>query len=477
LNVPGTPRAHRGDLSRRAPGRAGPAAAFRFHSRVIVLAVLLCLATGPARAQDAPAAPPPPAATDSASAPPLIVDEVLVTGNEKTEAFVILREMSLHPGDSVTQERLDYDRERIYSLRLFNRVQVRSYPSEPGKAKIVVEVNERWFIFPFPVLGIRDRDWSKVYYGAGVVHNNFRGRNEKLFGSLILGYDPAVSLFYRNTFLDDAGTWFMDARTSYSRVRNRSPEIESVVGEYQEKHFSILANVGRRIGSNNSVWLSGGYSIVHVPSGSAVATISPDGTDRFPVAGAGYMFDTRDLQEYPSRGTMLGVTFTKYGVPGRDLDYLRIAADFRHFIPLPGGLSVGARIFTDNAGGGRIPSYSRVYFGYGERIRGHFSEVIEGESLAGAAAELHVPLLAVRYLKMDLLPNGFNLWRFGVTAAVFADAGTAWFRDGSFSTANLAKGYGAGIHLLLPYSAVLRFEYALNERREGEFIVDLGAAL
>ena len=54
-----------------------------------------------------------------------------------------------------------------------------------------------------------------------------------------------------------------------------------------------------------------------------ITTISGDGRDRFPVAGAGYMYDTRDLQEYPSRGTMIGVTLTKYGVPGHDLDFFR----------------------------------------------------------------------------------------------------------------------------------------------------------
>jgi hypothetical protein len=78
---------------------------------------------------------------------------------------------------------------------------------------------------------------------------------------------------------------------------------------------------------------------------------------------------------------------------------------------------------------------------------------------------------------VDPLPDGFNLWRFGIGAAIFADAGTAWFRETKFSVADLAKGYGGGIHLLLPYSTVLRLEYAWNELRRGEFIFDLGAAL
>lgn len=449
-----------------------------------LLALLLAAAvTAPSPAQDT--IPPARSATggfspDSAREAdpgPLVVDEVIVVGNSKTKDFVILREMSLHRGDTVTPAALEYDRERIYSLRLFNSVDVTPVPSHPGRAKIVVEVNERWYIFPFPILGIRDHDWGKVYYGAGAVHNNFRGRNEKLFASIVLGYDPSYSLYYRNNFLDDAGTWFLDARSSYSRVRNRSPGVERLLGEYEERHFTLASSVGRRVGRHHSLWLNAGFRLVHVPTDSAASTISPRGTDRFPVGGLGYAYDTRDLAEYPSRGTMALVTFTKYGVTGADLDFHRFATDFRQFVPLPGGFTACARLFTDLAGGGRLPAFNRVYFGYGERIRGHFDTVVEGENLAGATAELHFPLLAARYLRAAFLPEGFNVWRFGVTAALFADAGTAWFRDGEFSTANLAKGYGAGLHFLLPYSGVLRIEYAFDERRNGELIVDLGATL
>jgi len=441
--------------------------------RVKLLTLILLLACPPrpgsgARAQDSTGRPP---------GAVLTVGEVIVTGNEKTKDFVILREMSLRAGEEITQEKLDYDRERIYSLRLFNRVRVSAAPAGPGLANIVVEVNERWYIFPFPILGVRDRDWGKVFYGAGVAHNNFRGRNEKLFASLVLGYDPAVSLFYRNSFLDDGGTWFLDAKTSYSRVRNRSPQVESLFGEYEERHFTFLVNIGRRFGRYHSVWATGGYSVVDVPNRNPLTTVAGDGMDAFPTGGVSYLFDTRDLLEYPAQGTMVGLSVTKYGIPGHGTDFFRVATDVRHFLPLPWGFVLAGRVFTDHGGGKLIPSYNRVYFGYSERIRGHFDEVIEGDNRAGGTVELHFPLLDPRYLRVDPLPAGFNLWRFGIGGAIFADAGTAWFRETKFSVANLAKGYGGGIHLLLPYSTVLRLEYAWNELRKGEFIFDLGAAL
>ncbi len=462
---------------RTVPARAvsaRPACSTVFAVLPAAALLLLVLAATPASAQDTL---PDQRLSDFFPDSVLVVDEVVVTGNEKTKQFVILREMSLRPGEQISRERIEYDRERIYSLRLFNRVQVRAVPSVPGKARVIVEVDERWYIFPFPILGLRDRDWSKIFYGAGVVHNNFRGRNEKLFGSFTLGYDPSVTVAYRNPFLDEEGIWFLDARSSYNRIRNRSPEVEAAFGEYEERHFSVLVNAGMRLGRHNSIWLAGGYKLVHAPADSVVTTISEDGRDHFPVFGTGHLYDTRDLAEYPSHGTMVSTTLMKYGVPGYDVDYFRFATDLRHFALLPGGLTFGGRLYGDFGGGREIPVYGRVFIGYGERVRGHFDEVVEGENIAGATVELHVPLLSVRYLKVALLPDGFNLWRFGVGAALFGDAGTAWFGNEKFSVANFAKGYGGGIHFLLPYSVVLRFEYAWDELRRGELIIDLGAAL
>ena len=57
-----------------------------------------------------------------------IVGEIVITGNTETKAFVILREMTLHPGSPITRQAIEYDENRIYSLGLFNQVQIRVMP-------------------------------------------------------------------------------------------------------------------------------------------------------------------------------------------------------------------------------------------------------------------------------------------------------------------------------------------------------------
>lgn len=406
----------------------------------------------------------------------LVVGNIIVVGNSSTKDFVILREMSLQPNSQITQELLHYDQERIYSLGLFNRVKLNLIPTSSGKADIIVEVSERWYIFPFPVFGIKDRDWKKFYYGAGILHSNFRGRNEKLFATFILSYDPSVVLSYRNPFISDDGSNMLDARFSYNKIRNKSVAASEGGNNFDEQHFSFLLSVGKRIGIKHTFWLSAGYEVVNVSEYQPGRTISKDGKDKFLIVGFSYLYDTRDLYEYPSYGTLIKFSMTKYGFPADKVDIIRYGGDLRRYIPLFSKFVLTGRAFTDIAAAGPTPSYHRIYFGYGERIRGHFRKVMEGENIFGVSAELHYPLLAPMYINLDFLPPEFSVLKFGVVAAAFGDAGTVWFRREPFAMNSFVKGYGFGIHFLLPYSWVLRTDFAWNEYRRSEFILDLGSS-
>lgn len=405
-----------------------------------------------------------------------IVGAIIIGGNDHTKEFVILREMSLQPGMVITQQLLEYDQNRIYSLGLFNRVQITPISAESARADLHIEVSERWYLFPYPIFGLKDRDWGKAFYGAGVVHNNFRGRNEKLFGSFALGYDPSFSAAYRNSFLDAAGMYSIDGRITYNRVRNKSLQARQTTGDFEEHHYMVALSIGRRIGIAHLFWFGGAFEEVRVGEYAPNRTLSLDGIDRYPSVTFGFMYDTRDLREYPSHGSYRRFSATKLGIPGDLLDLVRYAGDLRQFLEVTTGLGVAGRVFTDLVAGGRTPLYNRVYFGYNERIRGHFSEVMEGENILGASAEFHLTLLEPRYGVIGFLPREFSVWRFGVNAAIFADAGTVWFRDEPLALDDVAKGYGVGLHILLPYSFVVRVEYGWNEARRGEFIFDVGSS-
>ena len=74
------------------------------------------------------------------------------------------------------------------------------------------------------------------------------------------------------------------------------------------------------------------------------------------------------------------------------------------------------------------------------------------------------------------MPPEFRIWRYGLYAALFADAGKTWFRSEGFYGRPWYSGFGAGLHFLLPYSIIVRTEFAVNRSGRAEAIVTFDAA-
>ena len=437
----------------------------------VTVCIIVCLVflSFPILAQD-------PSSVVSSTMQPVTIDRIVIRGNQVTKDYVILREMSLKPGDTLSLKAAEYDKNRIYSLGLFNRVEL-SYHVEDHGATLYVDVNERWYIFPYLVLGFKDRDWDKIYYGLGILHDNFRGRNEKVSASFALGYDPFFALRYQNPILSLESNLFLSGRVYYSRERNKSLVSGESGPNFDEDRYGFEGTLGKRLDIFRSVSLTLGYQVLTVSQNEAGRTLSPSGRDAFITAGVGYAHDTRDLFEYPSKGRYIGVSFVKVGFGESDVNYYRFYLDSREFVPVVSGVTIAGHMGMSIAGGGRVPNYDHVYFGYENRIRGHFNEVYEGEDIIGASLELRVPILPARFFKVEAIPiPEFGVWRFGVYAALFGDAGKVWYRSDSFNLHDLVKGYGVGLNFLLPYSGVFRIEYALNEVRRGQFIFDLSSS-
>jgi outer membrane protein assembly factor BamA len=405
---------------------------------------------------------------------PGAVDTVVVMGNDQTRDYVILDEMALRAGSSPTPEQIEYDRNRVYSLGLFNRVDI-WVDSLGARRTLVVEVHERWYLIPVPLVGFRDGDVKKLYAGAGLLHNNVGGKNQKFFGSVVFGYNPSADLFFSAPLISRTHQLFASGASSFSRIRNRSEVASQEGGDFDEQHFDINGSIGKRLSLYQSASFSLGYHIVDIEDYRPGVTASPDGRDAYVYARLGLTRDTRDLREYPMQGTFLSLSVTKTGVGPSDLDFIRYAADVRGYGRLPFGLTVAGRTFGSIVSGGEVPTHSLVYFGYAERIRGYFSTVLEGENTLGFFVELRYPVIPTRTVSVSFspLPSEFSVWRLGLSAVLFGDAGTTWFRDEELTVESFFSGYGGGIDLLLPYSTVVRFSYAWNREGRGQFILDL----
>jgi outer membrane protein assembly factor BamA len=434
-----------------------------------VMILLLFVSSPSLHAQDTP--PPPPNDTLG------IVDTIIVSGNEKTKAYVILDEMAVKPGSVATLKGLEFDRNRIYSLGLFTRVDM-YYDSLEGTRFLNVDVGERWYIIPVPLFGFRDGDPKRPFFGGGLLHNNVAGRNQKLFAAIVFGYNPSASLFFSDPLISRDHTLFFSGNLSFSRVRNKSKIASATTGDFDEQHYDIDITLGRRLSLYETAALTLGYQIVRIEEYEPGRTVSPTGRDNFLMGTLSYTYDSRDLREYASTGNFASLFVTKYGFGESVLSFTRLGVDLRRYTPIPLNLTLATRLHTTLTSGGAVPTYARMYFGYGERIRGHFSTVFEGENLAGSTVELRFPLMAPQtfVFRTIPLPPEFSVWRFGVSLEIFAEAGAAWFGQ-KVQWKSFSSGYGGGLAFLLPYGYVVRTEYAFDEYRKGQFILDLRGSI
>jgi outer membrane protein assembly factor BamA len=376
--------------------------------------------------------------------------------------------MSLKVGDTLSQKVLDLDRDNIYNLRLFTKVDIKDsiYNSQ---ATVSVIVSERWYFIPFPVLGMKYRDPTKLYYGAGMMHHNFRGRNEKLFTAFFFGYDQLFMINYQNPKLTDDDDIFFNTALTLQKIHNLSSSAE----EYMNTNVFLRGTIGKRFGIYQTLSSTFGYEIWQVSNPQLNRTISSTGRDAFLTASIQYRYDTRNNFEYTTDGMLFAISLTKNGFGESEMNLTSASYDVRKFFAFNSNSGFGVRTMGAFTWGGVIPSYRHVFFGYDERIRGYFYKKIESENRIGASTELRLPILSPRYLEIDFLPiPEFQKLRYGFYFGIFADVGKAWSRNQVLSEQPWYSGVGAGFQFLLPYGFTIRTEAALNNLNNTEAFID-----
>lgn len=395
---------------------------------------------------------------------------IVLQGNDKTHDEIILREMKLKSGDFLTPEALERDQLSIQNLRIFNRVQMDVVPTNSG-AILIVSVTEMWYVFPYPIIFRNEKDWSRLSIGAGLMHNNFRGRREVLDLNGWFGFNPAIRLSYSNPWVFGDAKLYTSLTFFARKVRSRTfTVLDSVVNE---KQIGLNWLLGKRIGHH--VYIDGnvGYRRLTMSPDSIGLTLSASGKDHLPSFGLSFRYDSRDLWEYAHRGHYARLWATKTGWFGNTIDYLRYGFDFRKYVPF--GATTFAVRAASNISSGTIPVYDRVHFGFLTRIRGHFRERRSGENILLGSAEFRFPIVPIKYYNWGAFSEmgayGAN-FRFGISGGLFFDTGNIWFQNQDFETDDFISGWGAGLHFFLPYNGLIRLEYGFNEDWDGQVIVD-----
>ncbi len=408
---------------------------------------------------------------------PVKVDSIEIRGNKTTEDFIILRELTFGVGDTVDNKKLHFNKERIFSLTLFNRVEL-FIESIERKNILVIDVTEAWYLYPIPFWYTQNNSIKKLTYGIDFLLKNFRGRNETLHTTFGLGYDKYFSMKYENPALlydEDIG---FSVYAGYINFNNRNKAAERLnKGNFSYRVINGSIGIWKRLNQFNLIGGSLSFNYREAKT-KPIGAITASGKliDHLPSVSLYHFYDSRDLKLYSQDGFYSLVNYMHRGFAVDNINYNIFELDLRGYQTLAGEFSSKLRFFHKRTFGRQVPFYDYAYLGYSEKIRGHNNDFVEGHNAILTSVELSYPLLDEWNvsIKLPLIPQSLTSARIGIHFNIFADAGTVFENGRSLILKKFYSGYGFGLtFLLLPYQA-FRLVYAINELGNGEVVFATG---
>jgi outer membrane protein assembly factor BamA len=430
----------------------------------------------------------------------LYINDIVISGNDVTQEYVILRELVFARGDTIFKmdllPALQRSKDNLLNLALFNFVHVDIKHLKNNQIDVIVSLTERWYIWPVPILEyadrnfstfIQNRDWDKINYGAWLKWNNFRGRNELLTGKIRLGYVKEYSLAYTKPNLGKKQThgisfgFNMNHQNEvYIATANNKPEEYKPDDKPAQIRLNAFAKYTYRRKYYTTHALRFEYYDYLVSDSVAIANSNylGEGDTRRDYFMVSYIFDydIRDSKVYPLEGFNVSIKAEQIGLGILEsFEY----STFRLIGVLMFHQKLANRIYFYNATKGRyssekiMPHFLNKALGYNEFLSGYEPYVIDGSDYVISKYNLKIQLVKPTSYTIPFIGmEQFNKVHYAVYMNVFADAGyvNSDFPGPTNTMVNTWQfSAGAGIDLVTYYDQVFRIDYVINRYGEHGF--------
>ncbi len=433
------------------------------------------------------------------------INRVLIVGNKVTRDKIIQRELTLKTGDTVRVNTLlqiiENDKIKLLNTRLFNTVTIRTLEDENGGVDLLVELSERWYTFPVPILELADRnfnewwqnynhDFRRVNYGLRLYQYNFRGRNETLLLNAKFGFTNILRLSYSIPYLDRKQKQGLSFQISYDERKNIAYQTVENILEFQsaERNFKVSRSAAITYTYRNSFYHYHGLTADFFSSEISDSLNQLNNVyfgeasrkkQHYTSITYQYAYEHRDFVAYPLKGSYFSSAIRQYGLlPNDNLRKTEVNFTYSKYIALK------ADFFLSNSTGGIISTSKGVPYanysalGYNRQIvRGYEIYLIEGPQ--------HI--LNKTTLKKRIYSRVFNLHGMGIEQfkkiplsiylKTYADLGYVWnypgYTNGEKLTDKLLNGIGFGLDLVSSHDATMRLEYTFNGEGENGFFFHL----
>jgi hypothetical protein len=425
-----------------------------------------------------------------------VLEDIVLQGNKKTKDLIILREIELQKGDTIRDEQAgeicEKIRNRIFNLNLFIEVEVSFEPSGKQTKALFVKMKERFFVFVAPILEIgdrnfnewfydRDKDFSRLNYGAIFTKRNMRGRNETLELTAQTGFLQKYKFAYKIPYIDKKQNYGLHFYFAYTQFKNLAFQTEKNKLAYLKSDENLrermTTNFKIRKRSGFYQWQNVELHFTHNWVNDTILLLNPNyhlqsrNIQKYFHLNYEYLYDDRDFFSYPLKGKKLLLRASKYGLlPHDNLNLWLFYTTFQYH------KSWNEYLFSSWAVGGRLlfhngqPYTNAQAMGYdNDLVRGYQLYVIDGQHYAWLKTDLKCRVLNFKK-DIKFLPSQLRTIPVSVFPKIFFDTG--FVRDNVFFTENnplanqMLWGMGAGIDLVTYYNSVFQLDFSYNRLKE-----------
>ena len=425
-----------------------------------------------------------------------VVGDIAISGNKKTKAFVITRELSFKTGDSITLQQLTryftQGREHLVNTHLFNDVTIYLKQFRGYTVDVSIDVKERWYIFPLPYARPVDRNFtawaqqgyslSRFDYGVKYSQYNFTGRNDNLRLWLVTGYSKQVEMAYdrpnngKNQVHGFGGSFLYSVK----------PEINMITQDNQQVFVSrdTIAGAGKYLQKQAVISLRYYYrpairtrhffriSLNNLSIDSAVLVYNPNYllnhqlSLTYPELFYSLNYNNIDYVPYPTRGFLFETSLLQRGFSA-NMNMTQLIARTSEAIQFAPKMY----FVSQNYGVLRVPFkqsfYNQSLLGYGDfYMRGLERYVVDGVGMlldrnTIMRELLHFDIPFLRKTSHDHIP-------FRIYAKIYSDVGYVFnkYNNQNSLQNTFLYTYGAGFDAVTFYDLVLRLEYSINQLGE-----------
>ena len=437
----------------------------------------------------------------------LHINRIFVIGNKITRDQIILRELTLKPGDIVFSEDLnsilETDKKKVYNTRLFNTVGIKSLDLDNNEIDLLVDVTERWYTFPVPIFELSDRnfnewwqnynhDFNRVNYGVKLYQYNFRGRNETILATAQFGFTRNFSLTYRLPYIDKKQKQGLVFTVDFKENKNlayKTTEHKLVFLEGKEL-LQTSNGFGVTYNYRNSFYDTHSFKAEYRRTNIAdtIAQLNPiyllneNTRQEYIALHYGFTSDHRDVIAYPLRGRYLYASASQFGLGLQDdVSKTEISFNYARYFDLGNNYFFSNYSFANWSTADNQPYNFFGGLGYSKKvIRGYEIYVIEGPYSFINKSTLKKRIFSRNYKVPNLFVDQFSYIPLAIYVKTYADFG--YVRNYSIYEQNdlntrfsnqFLLGFGTGIDVVTSYDTVLRFEYSINHEGKGGFFFNV----